>query len=99
VTAVPGRCDGTGGLGCSDVERLLEEYLDCEADAATCEAIRVHLDACPPCHDLAEVDRIVKSLVARACGCESPSADFQLRLVAELRRRSISVQMAFADRS
>lgn len=58
--------DGTG----PDCSRALENlylFLDHEIDDASLEEIRAHIDHCAPCLDEYELERVVKTLVARSC--------------------------------
>ena len=56
---------------CSEVIHQIFVFIDNELDQATCGEIRQHLDECGPCLAKYNLERTVKSLVARST---SPSS-------------------------
>jgi len=76
---------------CSEVLETVQSYLDGELTAERYEKIRVHLDECGPCLHEADLDRLVKMLVARSCGCEPVSAELRERVVARIHAVRIQV--------
>ena len=56
---------------CADVLAKVYEFLDNELAEADCGKIQEHLDECGPCLKEFGLDRMVKDVVKRGCGCES----------------------------
>ncbi|GIH29344.1 anti-sigma factor RsrA [Acrocarpospora phusangensis] len=65
---------------CSDVLDRVYSYLDGELDEAGCADIRQHLDECSPCLREYGLDKVVKQLVAKHCGCEQVPDDLRARI-------------------
>ena len=65
-------------MGCAEVIRVLQAYLDGETDEATARRVVAHLDDCRDCGLEADVYREIKEALARQ---ERPDA----RAVARLR--------------
>jgi mycothiol system anti-sigma-R factor len=57
---------------CAEILAQLYLFLDHEIDDATCAEIEQHLDECHPCLEMYDLDRIVKTLVARSCAEKAP---------------------------
>ncbi len=55
------------------LERIVY-FLDNELDAADCAAVRVHLDTCNPCLERYDLQRTIKSVVARSCSEPAPQS-------------------------
>jgi mycothiol system anti-sigma-R factor len=49
-------------------------YLDNELTEDDVVEVRLHLDGCGPCHDAYDVQKAIKSLVARSCAERAPDA-------------------------
>ncbi len=47
-------------------------YLDNELAEDDVVEVRLHLDGCGPCHDAYDVQKAIKSLVARSCAERAP---------------------------
>jgi mycothiol system anti-sigma-R factor len=47
-------------------------YLDNELAEEDVVEVRLHLDGCGPCHDAYDVQKAIKSLVARSCAERAP---------------------------
>lgn len=73
-------CGNPHEVDCATVLSRLYEVLDNEADEATCEMVRLHLAECAPCDSDAGLEKSVKALVARACGCEPVPDDLRRRV-------------------
>lgn len=54
-------------MDCSEALGRMFVFLDRELDQASCADIQRHLDECGPCLAKYELERTVKSLVARSC--------------------------------
>jgi mycothiol system anti-sigma-R factor len=78
---------------CADYLERIVHFLDNELDEADCAAVRVHLDSCNPCLERYDLQRTVKSVVARSC---SESAPDELRQRVLLRIREVQVRISDA---
>jgi mycothiol system anti-sigma-R factor len=77
----------------SDCADFLEEIvylIDNELDDADITAVKLHLEACSPCLEKYDLQRTVKSIVARSC---SESAPRELRERVLFRIREVQVQI------
>lgn len=75
---------------CADFLERIVYFLDNELDDADCAAVKVHLDTCNPCLVKYDLQRTVKSVVARSCS-ETAPADLRDRV--RLRIREVQVQI------
>ncbi|WP_426245102.1 mycothiol system anti-sigma-R factor [Nocardioides sp. LHG3406-4] len=57
---------------CADYLERIVYFLDNELDDADCAAVRGHLDECGPCLEKYDLQRTVKSIVARSCSERAP---------------------------
>lgn len=77
-------CGNHHDTPCSEVLEQIYVYLDNEDCRIERSLIIQHLAECGPCTDQFDIEAVVKSLIARACGCEpAPSAIYQ-RVVANI---------------
>jgi mycothiol system anti-sigma-R factor len=79
---------GTGD--CADYLERIVYFLDNELDDADCSVVRAHLDSCNPCLEKYDLQRTVKSVVARSCSEQAPS---DLRVRVRIRIREVQVQI------
>ena len=77
---------------CADYLEQIVYFLDNELDDADIVAVRMHLDACAPCLEKYDLQRTVKSLVARSC-TESAPDELRQRVLYSIRQ----VQVRFTD--
>lgn len=77
-------CGNPHDTDCSDVLDRIYAYLDGELDEDLCGDIRKHLDECGPCLKEYGLDRIVKQLVARHCGCDPVPDDLRSRVMSRI---------------
>jgi mycothiol system anti-sigma-R factor len=77
---------------CADYIERIVYFLDNELDDADIVAVRLHLDACAPCLEKYDLQRTVKSLVARSC-TESAPEELRQRVLYSIRQ----VQVRFTD--
>ena len=97
--------DGTGHAGhehpesadpsaseCADYLERIVYFLDNELDQADCNAVQVHLDTCNPCLERYDLQRTVKSIVARSCAEKAPD-ELRSRVMVQLRE----VQVRLSD--
>lgn len=75
---------------CADFLERIVYFLDNELDAADCSAVRLHLDSCNPCLEKYDLQRTVKSVVARSC---SEAAPEELRQRVMMRIRQVQVEI------
>ena len=82
------------GTDCSAVLGRVFFFLDNELDQADCAQIQQHLDECGPCLARYDLERTVKSLVARSCTEVAPEG---LRHKVMLSIRQVQVQIGRED--
>ncbi|MGH3932628.1 MAG: zf-HC2 domain-containing protein [Pseudonocardiaceae bacterium] len=70
--------ESTGSLGCGQVLRTLQSYLDGVLDDATAERVARHLPACLRCGQEAEIYQAIKNALAERRNT-SPEAVQRLR--------------------
>lgn len=58
---------------CSEVLGRVFFFLDNELDQADCSQIEQHLEECGPCLARYDLERTVKTLVARSCSEQAPA--------------------------
>ncbi len=83
--------DGSHDTECADFLERIVYFLDNELDDADCSAVRMHLDTCNPCLVKYDLQRTVKSVVARSCSEVAP-ADLRERVRIQI--RAVQVQIS-----
>jgi anti-sigma factor (TIGR02949 family) len=76
-------CGNPHELDCQEALDHLYEFLDGEIGPADHSKIAAHLEECGPCLKEFDVERIVKTIVARSC-CQPAPSHVRARLIAEL---------------
>jgi mycothiol system anti-sigma-R factor len=76
---------------CSEVLEQVYVYLDGEIDPADCDKIRQHLDECSPCLQQYGLDKAVKALVARSCGCDLAPNELRAKVLTRIREVRIEI--------
>ncbi len=76
---------------CADYLERIVYFLDNELDEADCAAVRLHLDACNPCLEKYDLQRTVKTVIARSC---SESAPDELRQRVMVQIRAVQVRIS-----
>jgi mycothiol system anti-sigma-R factor len=76
---------------CADYLERIVYFLDNELDEADCSAVRVHLDECGPCLEKYDLQRTVKSVIARSC---SEAAPDELRERVRVQIRQVQVRIS-----
>jgi len=76
---------------CADFLEQIVYFLDNELDTADCAAVRVHLDTCNPCLEKYDLQRTVKSLVARSCS-EAAPADLRARVMMRVQQVQVEIR-------
>ena len=82
--------DEVSASECADFLERIVYFIDNELDEADCGEVRMHLDTCNPCLEKYDLQRTVKSVVARSCSEAAPS---ELRDRVMLRLREVQVQL------
>ncbi len=72
------------GTGCDGYVAHLYEYLDGELSPQECDALKAHLEGCPPCLDEYERDLLLKSLIRRSCRCEQAPATLRTQIMTQI---------------
>lgn len=57
---------------CGQALEKLYLFIDHEMDDASCDEIEAHIKSCSPCLDEYDLERVVKTLVARSCHDVAP---------------------------
>ena len=70
--SVPRVGDCSGTTPCEEYVLQVVAYLDDELGEVDHRVVAAHLQQCGPCHSEYDIDRIVKSLVARSCSELAP---------------------------
>jgi mycothiol system anti-sigma-R factor len=75
---------------CSEVLDRVFFFLDNELDQADCADIQRHLDECGPCLAKYNLERTVKTLVARSCTEVAPEA-LRQRVLMSIKQVSVQI--------
>jgi mycothiol system anti-sigma-R factor len=75
---------------CADFLEQIVFFIDNELVAADCAAVRAHLDTCNPCLEKYDLQRTVKSIVARSCSEPAP-AELRDRVLFRLREVQVRI--------
>ena len=79
---------------CVDYIERIVYFIDNELDQADCAEIQHHLDECGPCLARYDLERTVKTLVARSCSEKAPDG---LRQRVMLSIRQVQVEITRRD--
>ncbi|MED7929903.1 mycothiol system anti-sigma-R factor [Nonomuraea sp. LP-02] len=74
-------CGNPHDTDCREVLDKVYAYLDGELTEHDVVEIRVHLDECSPCLKEYDLDKAVKALVAKHCGCDPIPADLRSKVL------------------
>ncbi|MEU5862135.1 MULTISPECIES: mycothiol system anti-sigma-R factor [unclassified Nonomuraea] len=77
-------CGNPHDTDCREVLDKVYAYLDGELTDHDVSDIRVHLDECSPCLKEYDLDKAVKALVAKHCGCDPVPADLRSKVLARI---------------
>ena len=75
---------------CSEVLGRVFFFLDNELDQADCAQIQQHLDDCGPCLARYDLERTVKTLVARSCSEVAPDG-LRQRVMISLKQVQVEI--------
>ena len=84
------RAASSEGDDCADYLDRIVAFIDNELDRADCSVVRAHLDSCNPCLEKYDLQRTVKSLVARSCSEVAPA---ELRERVRVQIRAVQVRI------
>lgn len=76
--------------GCADYLERIVYFLDNELDEADCSVVQQHLDECGPCLSKYDLQKTVKTIVARSCS-ESAPQSLRERVLVEIRQVQIRI--------
>jgi mycothiol system anti-sigma-R factor len=82
--------DEPSASDCADFLEQIVYFIDNELDAADCAVVRAHLDTCNPCLEKYDLQRTVKSIVARSCAEPAP---LELRQKVMLQIRQVHLRI------
>ena len=75
---------------CADFLERIVRLIDNELEEVDCTVVRAHIDSCSPCLERYDLQRTVKSLVARSC---SETAPLDLRERVRIQIREVQVRI------
>ena len=81
---------GVDTADCSEVLGRVFFFLDNELDQADCAQIEHHLEECGPCLARYDLERTVKSLVARSCSERAPET-LRQRVMVSIREVQVEI--------
>ena len=76
---------------CADFLERIVYFIDNELDEADCSEVRVHLDTCNPCLEKYDLQRTVKSVVARSCHEAAPD-ELRQRVLFQIRQVQVEIR-------
>ena len=81
---------------CGQALERLYLFIDHEMDDASCEEIEAHIKSCSPCLDEYDLERVVKTLVARSCHEVAPEP-LREKVLFSIRTLQIEITEVRAD--
>lgn len=76
---------------CADFLDQIVYFIDNELDEADCTVVRAHLDSCSPCLEKYDLQRTVKTVVARSC-CEAAPDELRQRVLLQIREVQVEIR-------
>jgi len=76
-------------MTCSDVERVLGEFLDGAPDGALPGEVEAHVESCPACSDLVSDLKLIASEAQQLAASDEPAPRVWVRIAAELRAEGL----------
>ena len=76
---------------CADFLERIVYLIDNELDEADCTVVRAHLEECGPCLAKYDLQRTVKSVVARSCTEVAPD-DLRQRVLFKIREVQVQIR-------
>ncbi|MEU4577037.1 mycothiol system anti-sigma-R factor [Nonomuraea sp. ATR24] len=77
-------CGNPHDTDCREVLDKVYAYLDGELTEHDVAGIRVHLDECGPCLQEYDLDKAIKQIVAKKCGCDPVPEDLRAKVLARI---------------
>ncbi|MEV0621169.1 mycothiol system anti-sigma-R factor [Nonomuraea sp. NPDC050404] len=74
-------CGNPHDTDCREVLDKVYAYLDGELTKGDIAEVRVHLDECSPCLKEYDLDKAIKALVHKHCGCDPVPADLRAKVL------------------
>jgi mycothiol system anti-sigma-R factor len=87
-------CGNPHKVPCSEILEQVYAYLDREISEAECEEIREHLEECGPCLREYGLEKAVKALVAKHCGCDPAPADLRTKVLVRISQVRAELEVA-----
>jgi mycothiol system anti-sigma-R factor len=87
-------CGKPHDTDCTEILDRMFSFIDNELAGADCAEIQHHLDECGPCLARYDLERTVKSLVARSCSEVAPEG---LRQRVQLSIRQVQIEISGRD--
>ncbi len=69
--------------GCDDLVSHLHQLLDAELEESECRRLQRHVDSCPACHEAADAEAHLRSLIRRSCAERAPDR-LRIRVLAQI---------------
>ena len=85
-------CGDPHEVDCAVVLDAVYTFLDDEADERTCAVVRQHLEECAPCLRRFGMERALKELVARSCGCDPVPDDLRAKVVTRIQQVRVEIE-------
>ena len=83
--------DEPSAADCADFLDRIVYFIDNELDEADCSVVQLHLDSCNPCLEKYDLQRTVKSVVARSCAEAAPD-DLRTRVLFQIREVQVQIR-------
>ena len=77
-------------VNCHDILERMHHFIDNELAEADSRDIQAHLEDCAPCLHMVDVERLVKSLVARSCSERAP-VELRQRVMFQIRQIQVDI--------
>ncbi|MET7336243.1 mycothiol system anti-sigma-R factor [Nonomuraea sp. NPDC005650] len=77
-------CGNPHDTDCREVLDKVYAYLDGELTDNDVVEIRVHLEECSPCLQEYDLDKAIKALVHKHCGCDPVPGDLRSKVLARI---------------
>jgi mycothiol system anti-sigma-R factor len=78
---------------CAEILDRVYLFLDRELDdgQVSYAAVEQHLDECAPCLRKYDLERVVKYLLARSCGCERAPVELRQRVLTRIQQIRVEI--------
>ena len=83
--------DDPSNADCADFLDRIVRLIDNELEDCDCAIVRAHIDSCSPCLERYDLQRTVKTIVARSCGETAPD---DLREKVRIQIRAIQAEIS-----